>query len=43
MLGKNNIQLRGNDYRGDYIGFYNYNNISESGYVDIDYIKVESN
>jgi hypothetical protein len=43
VLGKNNIQLRGNDYRGDYIGFYNYNNISESGYVDIDYIKVESN
>lgn len=40
---KDNIQLRGNDYRGDYIGFYNYNNISESGYVDIDYIKVESN
>lgn len=43
MPAKDNIQLRGNDYRGDYIGFYNYNNISESGYVDIDYIKVESN
>jgi hypothetical protein len=24
-------------YRGDYVGFFNYNNSGESGYIDIDY------
>ena len=25
-------------YRGDRIGIYNYNNVSDSGYVDVDYL-----
>ncbi len=35
-------RLVGRDYRGDSIGFYCFNNISDEGYVDIDYIKVVS-
>jgi beta-xylosidase len=34
-------KLEGKDYRGDYIGFFNYNNKSDNGYVDIDYIHIE--
>jgi hypothetical protein len=34
-------KLKGNDYRGDYIGFFNYNNKADNGYVDIDYIHIE--
>ena len=25
-------------YRGDRIGIYNYNNVSESGFIDVDYL-----
>lgn len=35
-------KLVGRDYRGDYIGFFSYNNISENGYVDIDFIHIEN-
>ena len=31
-------QLAGGSYRGDRIGIFNYNNVSESGYVDIDFL-----
>lgn len=34
-------KLMGKDYRGDYIGFFNYNNKSDNGYVDIDFIHME--
>ncbi|GAB2560170.1 glycoside hydrolase family 43 protein [Gracilibacillus alcaliphilus] len=36
------IKLIGNDYMGSYIGFFNYNNKEEKGYVDIEYIAIES-
>ncbi len=36
------MKLVGRDYRGDSIGFYNYNNVSDDGYADIDYIEVIS-
>jgi hypothetical protein len=29
--------LKWGGYRGDYIGIYNYNNTSESGYIDVDW------
>jgi len=34
-------KLIGKDYRGDSIGFFNYNNISDRGYVDIDFIHIK--
>ena len=34
-------QLSWGFYRGDRIGIYNYNNVSESGYVDVDYLHYE--
>lgn len=36
------IRLTGRDYRGDYIGFFNYNNRSDTGYVDIAFIHIVS-
>jgi beta-xylosidase len=44
--GVNNIQfgqeytLKAMDYRGDFIGIYNFNDLSDSGYVDVDYFKI---
>ncbi len=35
-LGDNYI-LRWGKYRGDYMGIYNYNNLNEKGYVDVDW------
>jgi hypothetical protein len=31
-------QLSWGYYRGDRIGIYNYNNLSDSGYIDVDYL-----
>ena len=28
-------------YRGDRIGIYNYNNVADSGYIDVDYLHYE--
>lgn len=39
-LGKK-AQLVGANYRGDYIGIYNYNNLGEFGYIDVDYLRYE--
>ncbi len=36
------VTLHGGDYRGDAIGFYCFNDICDEGYIDIDYIKIES-
>ena len=36
-----NYQLRWGKYRGDYMGIYNYNNLSENGFVDIDWFHCE--
>lgn len=33
-------QLLGKDYRGDSIGFFNYNNEADKGYIDIAYIHI---
>jgi hypothetical protein len=33
-------KLIGMDYRGDYIGFFNYNNFADDGYTDIDFIHI---
>lgn len=35
------VDLESRDYRGDYIGIYNYNNIADLGYVDIDYMIIK--
>jgi len=35
-LGDNYL-LRWGKYRGDYMGIYNYNNLSDKGYVDVDW------
>ncbi|MBV5313828.1 MAG: hypothetical protein JZU47_11065 [Prolixibacteraceae bacterium] len=28
-------------FRGDHIGIYNYNNLSESGFVDVDWFRYQ--
>ena len=33
--------LKWGKYRGDYMGIYNYNNLSEKGYVDVDWFNYE--
>jgi len=30
--------LKWGSYRGDYIGIYNFNNLSNNGYIDIDWL-----
>lgn len=35
---ENRIKWYGGNYRGDRIGIYCFNDKSESGYVDIDYL-----
>ena len=38
-LSANEYHLQWRKYRGDSIGFFNYNNAVESGYIDIEYFK----
>lgn len=37
----NQYLLRWGKYRGDYMGIYNYNNLAEKGFVDIDWFHYE--
>ncbi|MEI6035364.1 MAG: hypothetical protein WCS65_13930 [Verrucomicrobiae bacterium] len=34
-------QLIGRDYRGDYLGFFSYNNRADAGSIDIDFLKYD--
>jgi beta-xylosidase len=36
-----NRQLTGCDYRGDYVGFFSYNNLVEAGWIDIDFLQYD--
>jgi len=34
-------QMVGSNYRGDYVGIFNFNNLRENGFVDVDYFRYD--